>query len=864
MALTNNNIYPVNSRRLTGADMIPIFGSFINDDREEQDELVYAINTGKVKRVYNAGKDIEEVSGVDINFVSANNLDVSLFKYNINSSTFFYDERGGSGGTGMQQLFEQQGYMYNGWNYLDAVNGEKINMIKGRDPIDTSVILFPELSIKKKSTDTKWTGYGISNVSTNILNQIKSPINKINRQASINTSFINIIVKDISTGIIYNNYLKDSTTYYKNETILESFKHTLENIRDKHGENTENIKTDYINYLNHFAKSLIDDALTPVNASMLRPDYEFDCDILPDTDFRYTNGIYSYCKFYSYQYNCWYFQHVNWWWRPWFWGVISIPIWWWSNRWHHHYSWFWHGWWWNWYYFPHFYGSSNVNQGETVVMCNAFKYNTYNPNEYIPIEPQKYYENNNITNSSSAAEFRQYVSYLLKTYKSNIYKINSYIKTVNKPVDKIIALCDYIVYDNDNTPVNGADINYNIIYDKYQRIDLDADTNTALSDSNMLDFQQQLNSDFSNNGMTSVPISEYSIVNGIDITSKARKYFPIKPIYLLISPKTQNNTNKIIKYKVNLYQYGNIKADSILTFIMYQMPRLITVSFNFNSGGYAIRKDTFGILGNVNNVSSSAAANVNIVTFTEFDEYETRDYHTTRKRISLGDDTIAEANWNTKNTIYKYGSRRFFNGTTTIDSVVNQQYDKTKNYNDSKKAVNKWPTSEKGELPILALNDQDHIVVFLSTLTLDANPLSGDYDAALRNANVKVTFKLYTEDNSSGVTVTLNGNKNSFKSNNYYGATNSQKILHWGKNITGNEFKAYPDVKSGDRYRNNNAVIMFSHLFGYRIYLMHWFTLQQVSTQTISVNGKRLTIDFVWINLPVVNSFWNSGDPDRN
>jgi hypothetical protein len=143
--------------------------------------LVYAINTGKVKRVYNAGKDIEEVSGVDINFVSANNLDVSLFKYNINSSTFFYDERGGSGGTGMQQLFEQQGYMYNGWNYLDAVNGEKINMIKGRDPIDTSVILFPELSIKKKSTDTKWTGYGIANVSTNILNQIKSPINKINR-----------------------------------------------------------------------------------------------------------------------------------------------------------------------------------------------------------------------------------------------------------------------------------------------------------------------------------------------------------------------------------------------------------------------------------------------------------------------------------------------------------------------------------------------------------------------------------------------------------------------------------------------------------------------------------------------------------
>ena len=104
-------------------------------------------------------------------------------------------------------------------------------------------------------------------------------------------------------------------------------------------------------------------------------------------------------------------------------------------------------------------------------MCNVFKYNNYYPNEYIPIDPQKYIENNNIGNNSSAnsEKFRKYVSYLTSTYKSNIYKINSYITTVNKMVDKIVAICDYIIYDNDNTIVQGADINYNIIYDKYQR-----------------------------------------------------------------------------------------------------------------------------------------------------------------------------------------------------------------------------------------------------------------------------------------------------------------------------------------------------------------------------------------------------------
>jgi hypothetical protein len=34
MGHVNNNIYPVNARRLTSADLIPIFGSFIEDDRE--------------------------------------------------------------------------------------------------------------------------------------------------------------------------------------------------------------------------------------------------------------------------------------------------------------------------------------------------------------------------------------------------------------------------------------------------------------------------------------------------------------------------------------------------------------------------------------------------------------------------------------------------------------------------------------------------------------------------------------------------------------------------------------------------------------------------------------------------------------
>jgi hypothetical protein len=130
-----------------------------------------------------------------------------------------------------------------------------------------------------------------------------------------------------------------------------------------------------------------------------------------------------------------------------------------------------------------------------------------------------------------------------------------------------------------------------------------------------------------------------------------------------------------------------------------------------------------------------------------------------------------------------------------------------------------------------------------------------------------VTFQLYTEDYSSYVTVTMSGHKTLFTANNIYGASNYNTSLHWGSNITGLDFKAYPDVKSWDTYRNNNANVMFSHLYGYRIYLKHWYTLQQTSTQEIAVNGKRLKITFVWTVLPVAGNrpdgspFWTTGTP---
>lgn len=888
MGNVNNNIYPVNARRLTSADMIPIFGSFINDDRAEQGDLVYAITTGRVKSEYNNGTvTLTEYQGLDDKFVVIDSSENKIFKYN-DSGKPFNDERGGTGDSNTQNKQDEiDGYRYNGWNLLKSTGDGKIKIIKGRNNNDQDVILFPELDV---STYDRTATRGINDWRKDYGNYKDTLITTINEWSNgfVSDTSISYIVNYIQTNLLSNKVSNtDAASYYNNSNFFGDLEHTLRNIRtqydpDSTGVNTGAIKSAYANFVDHLCTSLIDDIVSPINASMLRPEYEFDSDVLPDTNFRCMNGIYNYRKFYSYQYNNWYYQHVNFWWRPWYWSWSYY--WWWPHRWWHCYAWFWHSWWWYYWYYPlYWYGTSNTNVGETVTMCNVFKYNNYYPNEYIPIDPQKYIENNNIGDNSSAnsAKFRKYIDYLTSTYKSNIYKINSYIKDVNKMVDKIVAVCDYIIYDNDNTIVQGADINYNIIYDKYQRIDLD-DNNHALPDSslggttNSESFQNLVNNDFgSSHGLNDgadqnyeQPISEFSIVNGIDITriklsngtyvNKARQYFPIKPIYLLICPKTQNNTNKIIKYKVNLYQYGNIKTDSILTFVMYQMPKLITVKFKFNCGGYNLRKDTFGILGNVNNSSPSNSANVNIITNAEFDEAETRDYHMSKK-MHLEDNTYAQNNLNTP---YKYGLRRFYNGTSTIESVVNQEYDK---YRERKTVgINNWPTYEEGELPILALNDQDHIVVFLSSLAYDTG--QDDYNNFF-NSSAYVTFQLYTEDYSSYVTVTMSGHKTLFKGNNIYGASNNNTSLHWGSNITGLDFKAYPDVKSWDTYRNNNANVMFSHLYGYRIYLKHWYTLQQTSTQEIAVNGKRLKITFVWTVLPVAGNrpdgspFWTTGTP---
>lgn len=933
----NNNIYPVNGRRLTSADLIPIFGSFINDDDKNQENLVYAIDIDVSKR--------------DIKFVSVNSQDNdTIFAYNIDpdpndSESIFKDERGGAGTIDYAEQTEDElnGYCYNGWNALKSTGTGKINMYTGGD---RRVLLFPKLEVNTGSTpkygrrdlrkdyEDYTDGQGVH---TGKLTLLKNFIDtKINEDTGISDNTIDIIVNEISTKILDNQLIgTNAEKYHNNEKFLADLKNTFRYI--KFDDKISNKIKAFQDYIQNIYDSLIDDRLTPINAYMLLPSYEFDSDIIPDSDFIYTDGMYNYRKFYSYQYNDWYYQHINWWWRPWHWGFWGWSYyWWWPWRWHHYYAWFWHSWWWNWYYWwyqPWQHNTSQTNYGETVTMCNVFKYNNYYPTEYIPIEPSKYLENKMIdSNEGNDKVFKDYVKYLTSTYKSNIYKINSYILDVNKMVDKVIAVCDYIIYDNDNTVVEGADINYNIVYDKYQRIDLNSN-NKASGDSDLsidgISLADIINHDMGilkanlplsadqaelynsvlndlglsaekkvikkagdtlteeeanaynslvNNGNNSnldkelnsddkkyeTPISEYSIVNGIDITEQARPDFPIKPIYLLIAPKTQNNTNKIIKYKVNLYQYGNINTDNVVSFVMYQMPRLITVTYTFSCGGYNIRKDTFGILGNVNNVSPSSPANVNIITNTEFDEAEVRDYHMNDKLNDLIDKgrivRDKTTHYNNLSTPYKYGIRRFYNGTSTIESCVNQDYDNNRNWETSKKAVNLWPTYEYGELPILALNDQDHIVVFLSTIAYDTG--YDDFNNFF-NSSVYVTFNLHTEDYNSNISVTMNGNKDRFKSNNIYGASNGNWNLHWGSNITGTDFKAYPDVKWSETYRNSNANIMYSHIYGYRLYLKHWFTSQQVSTQEIAVNGKRLKISFVWVNLPVVSTFWNSGDPNK-
>ena len=897
MASTNNNIYPVNARRLTSADLIPIFGSFIDADRNNQDRLVYMVNVGKQVRRYSWNNNtslgkietesldngINRYDGLDLHFVSANKNDTSLFKYNNGG---FYDARGGSGTADDPESTDDQlkkdeimGYTYNGWNYLTHTNNQneragKLYVWHGRSGIDTSVVLFPELNVKIDTDLPENRGktlYGINDWRTDFEGAKNTIIEDISTWETVTESNIEQLADDINNNLLTNKLLNTGAAdYYNNDNFYSDLQRTLTNIfteTDQNGnrQNDETIKNRYKNYVNHLCTSLQDDLFTPINASMLKPTYEFDADVLPDTNFRCNDGIYSYRKFYSYQYNQWYYKHVSLWWRPWIWWNNSSRYWWWNYRWHNSYAWFWHSWWWNYWYWPKYIIKDSITErtGETVMMCNVFKYNTYYPTEYIPIEPVTYYDSKGITNVyANYDKFRGYVDYLTSTYKSNIYKINSYIKNVNKMVDNIIAVCDYIVYDNDNTPVQDADINYNIVYDKFQRIDISTGDNSALKDSTMNTFYTKLLEDMSesdiNAGLSEddqykQPISEWCLVNGIDITTEARLYFPIKPIYLLITPKTQNNTNKIIKYKVNLYQYGNIDQNKILSFVMYQMPRLITIKYVFNCGGYNIRKDTFGILGNVNNSSPSAAANVNIVTNTEFDEAEVRDYHTSVKRYNMGDNTVAINNMKTR---YKYGVRRFYNGASTIESKVNQKYDDTKSTEYI--PVDQWGTYDEGELPILALNDQDHIVVFLSTIAMDTG--HDDYNNFF-NSSSYVTFNLHTEDYNCNVNVTMNGHKNMFKNNNIYNASNDNWDLHWGSNITGINFRAYPDVKD-TTYRNSNANIMFSHLFGYRIYLKHWFTSSQVSTQEVAVNGKRLKISFVWVNLPVVSSFWNTGNPN--
>ena len=855
----NNTIYPVNGRRLTSADLIPIFGSFIKDDDEDQSNLVYAIDI--------------DVSARDITFVSANSTDDTIFTYD-NSGHPFNDERAGGGGNAQEKQDELDGYRYNGWNLLKSSGTGKINMIKSGD---RDVILFPQLQVNTGSKPK----YGRQDLRSAYedngkLSTVKSLINtQITADPGISDSTIDTIVESISNNILDSTLIgTNAEKYYNNSKFLSDLKNTFKFIN--FDTTISNKVKAFQDYVDNIYKSLIDDRLTPINAYMLTPSYEFDSDVLPDTNFVYKDGIYNYRKFYSYQYNNWYYQHINWWWRPWYWGWDHY--WWWPWRWHHYYAWFWHSWWWNWYYwwwYPTNYNTSQTNYGETITMCNVFKYNTYYPTEYIPIEPSKYLENKGVTtNQDTDEKFREYVKYLTSTYKSNIYKVNSYIKDVNKMVDKVIAVCDYIIYDNDNTPVTGADINYNIVYDKYQRVDLNSN-NGANADSTLelvikdangntvstTSLQTLLGEDGCDTTGYTAPISEFSTVNGIDITEEARPNFPIKPIYLLIAPKTQNNTNKIIKYKVNLYQYGNINTENVLSFVMYQMPRLITVTYTFSCGGYDIRKDTFGILGNVNNASPSSPANVNIITNTEFDEAEVRDYHMNDKlnklRKATGDQT---SYYNNMYVPYKFGLRRFYNGTSTVESSVNQDYDNNKNWDTCMKPVKEWPTYEYGELPILALNDQDHIVVFLSTIARDTG-----YDEFNNffNSSVYVTFNLHTEDYNSNVSVTMNGNKDKFTSNNIYGANNSNWNLHWGSNITGTDFRAYPDVKYSETYRNSNANIFYSHIYGYRLYIKHWFTSQQVSTQEIAVNGKRLKITFVWSNLPVVDSFWRSGNPNN-
>ena len=110
MGHVNNNIYPVNARRLTSADLIPIFGSFIEDDRENQKELVYAINSGRAEYNYNASTYTDH-KGIDIAFVVCDSSENKIFHYN-DENKKWHDERGGSGDNNAQNTQDEiNGYI---------------------------------------------------------------------------------------------------------------------------------------------------------------------------------------------------------------------------------------------------------------------------------------------------------------------------------------------------------------------------------------------------------------------------------------------------------------------------------------------------------------------------------------------------------------------------------------------------------------------------------------------------------------------------------------------------------------------------------------------------------------------------------
>lgn len=880
---TNNNTYPVNSRRLTRADIMPLYGSFGN----ESEGIAYAANVS---------------TGIDTRFIVANQGDVSLFVPNDTNNKWSDYPRTED---------ESTGFRYTDWNYLTS-SDLYIYTQNNNQSDNLFFILFPELNISGSGITLR----GKNNWDANIIKH-KDTINTT--IDGINTNFNFESIRNIITTSIQNNLLpvldiyKDSRDGFIDDVSVKLYKIYID-----YTENNSSLtvfKNNVKNYMDKLFDALQDDYYTPINASMLKPKYIFDSDILPDGDFSYTAGVYEYRKFYSYNYNNWYWQHSLYWWqRPW------SSLWWrtdWYNYWWCYY-WYWNSWWYYYNtlynYYNNLYSTSSTNVGETIRMCNVYKYNTYYPKEFIPMDAKSYYEQYK-ANSTTEANVKDYLKYLTNTYKANIYKINSYIQGVNKMVDKLLVVCEYAIYDYNKELATGHGVNYNIIYDAFPTVGLTA-TNKAknyitfnkdkfirddLSTYKMLkqnkdlkkieddikidqynEFLTHLN--FSDNN-TRI-ISSFNMVNGLDITTKyannktetpiAREAFPIKPIYMLLTPAQQNNTNKIIQYKINLYQYGNIDVTKIQTFIIYQMPKLVTATFTFNCAGYEIRKDTFGIFGNVRNTSSTAPANVNIITREEFDEGECRQFHsayhcynnkgtntnlpkteTNGYENGMDSTTISSLDVNT-NTPYKFGVRRFYNGTTTLESKYNQDVDNGIISYGTHRSIQSWPTYEYGELPILALNDQSEITIFLSTIS------SEKYT---HNSSVSVSFGIKTEDNSVNTTISMSGNSSKFTNNNIYNASNNaSNPLHWGENITGRDARAYPDETYSNTKRNNNANVMFSSYTGYRIYLKLWYSNHQTATKEISINGKRVKFTFIWANLGVVGyngatgKFWHTGD----